>query len=170
MSQTRIYIAGPWSWRRYLRGFAKIVDALPGYDVVSRWLDDDSEQSNLFVPGEDGGLQVVADEDQRRILRAAARRDLDDLSVCDELVLFTGRSNGYAGSMTHGRSVEFGFVLGMQIDSVIVVGEPDSIFHLLGGYDNTSVIAVETEEDALRLLRAASDVTSKWYGMREAVS
>lgn len=122
----RVYVAGRFSRRHEFRRFA---DALTtaGHSITSRWLY--SEDHHLEL----GGTPSPA--------ATAAARDLEDVRAATVCVAFTERSGRRQGR--GGRHVELGVALALGL-RLIVVGDPEHIFHLL-----PEVERVATAEAAL---------------------
>jgi nucleoside 2-deoxyribosyltransferase len=119
----RAYLAAPYAARPQIREYAEDLMHL-GIDVVASWLDEEHE-INAGTTGSAPGL------DPAEVARHAAT-DLDDIERCDVLVLFTARALGLDPADVHsgGRHVETGYALAKDIP-VIVVGEPENVFHRL---------------------------------------
>lgn len=135
----RAYLAAPYAAREQVRGYAlDLVNV--GVDVTASWLDETGE-INAGTTGSAPGL------DPAEVARHAAT-DLDDIERCDVLVLFTAASLGMtpADAASGGRHVETGYALAKGIP-VIVVGEPENVFHQLEKGINLKLDSY-TKEDA----------------------
>jgi nucleoside 2-deoxyribosyltransferase len=119
----RAYLAAPYPARPMLRYYAEDLMHI-GIDVVASWLDEEHE-INAGTTGSAPGL------DPAEVARHAAT-DLDDIERCDVLVVFTARALGLDPAEVHsgGRHVETGYALAKGTP-VIVVGEPENVFHRL---------------------------------------
>jgi hypothetical protein len=133
----KVYLAGRFSRRHEFKQIADQITAA-GHRVTSRWLDSDEHHLEL----DSGQLPAVA----------AAVRDLDDVRAATVCIAFTEEPGGPQGR--GGRHVELGaaLALGMQ---VIVVGDPEHIFHLLPG-----VRQVDSAEAALAALGEVTAVAA----------
>lgn len=103
----KIYLAGAWSRREELRGYADDVGLLGLEECVSRWL----------------WVEEQEDQPPEADLDRYAEMDIEDVRSCDLLVLFSGGGRG-------GRHVETGVALALG-KPVLVVGERENIFHHL---------------------------------------
>lgn len=119
----RAYLAAPYAAREQIRGYAEDLVRI-GLDVTASWLDEE----HVITPGTTGAALAL---DQAEVARHAAT-DLDDIARCDVLVLFTAQALGLdpAEAASGGRHVETGYALAKGIP-VIVVGEPENVFHRL---------------------------------------
>ncbi len=115
---TTIYLAGPYSSRDLLAGYRDELIRV-GYKVRARWLDG-AHETDLGVDVE----TPLADRQRW------AREDLADVNECDVLVAFTSAAVG-GGGHSGGRHVETGYALGCRNKQVILVGEPENVFHWL---------------------------------------
>lgn len=118
----KAYLSAPTARAEELRAYAEELTALD-VEVVSRWLTTLGKQE----PG-----------------RAAAQ-DVADLRRADVFIAFTGTA---AAPGRGGRHVELGIALAHEIP-VIVVGDPEHLFHHLAGVD-----VVDDWPAALQRLRA----------------
>jgi hypothetical protein len=110
----KFYLASRYGRRDELRGYAALLTH-QGHEVTSRWLTGEHESNEL----------MASDEEKRRW----ATEDLCDLLAADWFVFFS-ESGIQAGSARGGRNVEFGYALGAA-KNIVVVGEPENIFHCL---------------------------------------
>lgn len=113
-----VYIAGRFSRRDEFNGYAERLRAL-GYRVEARWLVEEHEWYGEM------------DEDARDAARGFARDDLEDVAAADIVLVFTEPPNP-GGRNRGGRHVEYGIAIGLHKD-IIVVGEPENVFHHLSG-------------------------------------
>lgn len=121
----KVYIAAPYAARDRIRVMADQVRGM-GVEVTSSWLDEQAEVND--------GTTGAAPELDDRAVSDAARRDLDDVDRSNLLVLLTGAIAGERDSKSGGRHVETGYALARGIP-VLVVGEPENIFHRLARVD-----------------------------------
>lgn len=119
----RAYLAAPYAARDRVRDYARDLARI-GIDVTASWLDEQHE----INAGTTGAATAL---DPAEVARHAAT-DLDDIERCDVLVLFTAASLGLdqADVPSGGRHVETGYALAKGVP-VIVVGEPENVFHRL---------------------------------------
>ena len=119
----RVYLAGPYAARAQLRGHAAELKRI-GFTVSSSWLDE-THEIGVGTTGPAVGL-TDAEADMH------ATTDLDDVDRSDVLVLITAAQADMVGGTgsSGGRHVETGFAIA-QRTPVIVVGEPEHIFHRL---------------------------------------
>ena len=115
----KIYLAGPYRSRAQLQRFAAELTAL-GFDVTSRWL----EETHEINAGTEGAAPALPDA----VVAAHAETDLIDIEISEALVLFTSAYVGVEGG--GGRHVETGYAIARS-KPVIVVGEPENVFHRL---------------------------------------
>ncbi len=133
----RVYLAGRFSRRDEFKAIAEQISAA-GHEVTSRWL-----------YSEDHHLEL----DRRQLPAvAAAARDLDDVRAATVCIAFTEEPDGPQGR--GGRHVELGAAIALGL-RVIVVGDPEHIFHLL-----PSVAQVGSVDDALAVLDGAVAVAA----------
>jgi nucleoside 2-deoxyribosyltransferase len=102
-----IYLAGRFSRRDEFNGYAVRLRSW-GFTVDARWLVEDHE----WYGEQDAGAREAA--------RRFALDDLEDVTRADIVLVFTGRH------------VEYGIALGQGKD-IVVVGEPENVFHNLTG-------------------------------------
>jgi nucleoside 2-deoxyribosyltransferase len=105
----KIYIAGPFDQRPYLRRVRERLWAM-GYEVTARWLDEPAKPPYML---------------QEAFERQTAIKDFCDISESDLLILDLRRP-----STTGGRLVEFGFALA-KLKAIYLIGEAESIFFRL---------------------------------------
>jgi nucleoside 2-deoxyribosyltransferase len=115
---TRVYLAGRFSRRDEFNGYADRLRAR-GFVVDARWLVEEHEWY-----GERDEAAIIA-------ARSFATDDLEDVLRADIVLVFTEPVNP-GGRNRGGRHVEFGIALGQGKD-IIVVGEPENVFHNLAG-------------------------------------
>lgn len=115
----KVYLAGPYGSRDKLRRYAsELKDA--EIECMSSWL----EETHEINAGTQGAAIALADE----VVAAHAETDLIDINLSDVLVLFTSSYVGVEGG--GGRHVETGYAIARSMP-VIVVGEPENVFHRL---------------------------------------
>ncbi|MEM9565524.1 MAG: hypothetical protein AAGA93_23075 [Actinomycetota bacterium] len=107
MALDSVYLAARFERRDELNGYRAELEAA-GLEVTSRWLTDPTPE--------------LTDEAWRQL----AAKDVEDIRRAGGLVLFA-ESGGSGGG---GRQVEFGVALGFG-KRLIVVGEPENLFHRL---------------------------------------
>lgn len=135
----RAYIAAPYAAREQIKRYATELDQI-GYQVTSRWLDEPHD----INPTTTGAALALSDTEAN----TAARNDLDDIDGSDIFVVITAREcTGLEAqrSTSGGRHVETGYALARGI-SVIVVGDPENIFHrmqLVTGVDDWHDAVIE---------------------------
>lgn len=139
-----IYLAGRYSRRAELRGYAHQLEVAGVGEVTARWLVEDHEW--------DGA------EDQLLLAGRLAGDDVDDLRGADLVVVFTegpqpgGRNRG-------GRHVEYGLALERWIRNEVrlaIVGPAENVFHSL-------VPRFASWPDALRHLVAELDPVERHH-------
>lgn len=118
-----VYLAGPYSSRDILRDYREQLTRV-GYKVRARWLDGGHEVA------ENPTVEAEADSAERA---RWAHEDLEDVRACNMLIAFTSAAvgGGHAG-VSGGRHIETGYALG-QHKYVMLVGEPENVFHWLPG-------------------------------------
>lgn len=116
----RVYLAGPYAARDKLRVYR---DELQRSDIecTSSWLAETHEINNQTTGAATGLTDAEVD--------GHARMDLADIDRSDVLVLFANAYLG-KGSASGGKHVETGYALARG-RRVIVVGEPENVFHRL---------------------------------------
>ena len=123
----RVYLAARYRRREELRRRAGELAAL-GHEITSRWIR--------------GGHSASGDLDDP-LWAEYARDDFEDVAAADAVVCFLEPNGGGSG----GRHAEFGMALAWG-KRVIVVGEPEHLFHTL-----PSVEPYPTWSEALDALR-----------------
>ncbi len=119
----RVYLAAPYGSRETVRDYATQLTRI-GFTVTSTWL----AETHDITPGTEGAAVELTDEQVAK----HARDDLRDIDKSDLLVLFTSASVGVEGG--GGRHVETGYALSQLGPAhVIVVGEPENVFHRMTG-------------------------------------
>lgn len=118
MSGYLVYIAGRFSRRDEFNGYAAQLRSW-GYDVDARWL---VENHEWYGEGDAEALAAA---------RGFATDDLEDVTRADIVLVFTEPPNP-GGRNRGGRHVEYGIALGQGKD-IIVVGQPENVFHNLRG-------------------------------------
>ena len=122
MTLESVYLSARFERRDELNGYRAELEAA-GLEVTSRWLTDPTPE--------------LTDEAWRQL----ATKDVEDVRRAAGLVLFAEPGGGGGG-----RHVEFGVALGLD-KRVIVVGEPENLFHRLD-----AVEVVPTWEDAFKAI------------------
>ena len=112
-SKPKLYLAGRYSRRRELLGYADRLKDL-GYEVTSRWLQGSHE----------GGY-----EDDTDWVRYATE-DLLDIFSADGIVCFTEGRRDIPGKARGGRHVEAGIAIGLSMP-IFVVGPRENVFYHL---------------------------------------
>lgn len=132
----KVYLAGPYAARELLGEYAiELADI--GISVTSRWL----LETHDITPGTQKAAVDLSDEE----VSAHAIADLADVEAADVLVLFTAANVGFEGG--GGRHVETGVAIALN-KPVVVVGEPENVFHRMG----FGVRLVQDWPDAVRAL------------------
>lgn len=117
----KIYLAAPYASRDAIRTYAAEIRSI-GITVTSSWLDEEHE----INAGTEGAATSLTDEQVDK----HAQADLRDIRESDLLVLFTAAYVGTEGG--GGRHVETGIALALN-KPVLVVGEPENVFHRTTG-------------------------------------
>jgi hypothetical protein len=140
-----VYVAAPFQHKKLAAEFAREIDLIPGYKVKSRWLLEGKHE----LP--DG--QSWTSPEARPLAIRFANEDVEDVKSSDIFVLLA--HPGY--NVSQGRNVELGLALAW-CDEVLIVGEPESIFHLGELYAATAYTYLfESMSKALDYLRETSD-------------
>lgn len=135
----RIYIAGQYARKLELREYAKQAEAA-GIKVGADWLME-SEDPNSSL-----------NESTEAVLAKYAQKDYWDIGACDAMVFFAEDQNNQPPRGGH--HVEFGIALAMG-KPILVVGDPENIFHYTPGfhidfYENWSSALVALENLDMR--------------------
>jgi hypothetical protein len=127
-----VYIAGRYQDREELRDFAKHLEAVGDYKVISSWLHED------YPP-------TVAMKDLTpHDMHLMAEKDIEEIQDANLMVLFS--QSDTAPTYRNGRLVEFGVALSVGM-TVFVVGPAENIFFHCDG-----VHLYPTKEDVLQAL------------------
>lgn len=121
---TRFYIAGPYCARDRIRELAEDLQRVTGWTPTASWLNEPYEVNE----GTTGAATDLSDE----VIHQHAVEDLWDVSRADVFILLTQKFLGVEGmaGASGGRHIETGFALA-ELIPVVVVGEPENIFHRL---------------------------------------
>jgi hypothetical protein len=125
----RVYLAAPFEWIDRMKAYAQELRAL-GFEVTSRWLDEQDKGGETDLTDEDGGTQL----DKKELGVSFVIRDIRNILSADTIVEF----NPGKALVRNTRLAEFGgaFFLGKQC---IVIGPEnpkhknriDTVFALL---------------------------------------
>jgi nucleoside 2-deoxyribosyltransferase len=115
-----VYLAAPYGSRDTIAGYAAELTSI-GITVTSSWLAEKHEIND----GTQGAATALSDDQ----VADHANTDLREVRDSDVLVLFTAAAVGVEGG--GGRHVETGAALALG-KPVLVVGEPENVFHRLG--------------------------------------
>lgn len=133
MNPTKVYLAGQYSRRRELAGYAQDLRGI-GVEVTSTWLQKGERDAV------DDGHVITAEKDDQILW---ANENLLDVLACDVLVAFSEPE----GTLSRGnRHIEFGMALGAG-KQLVVVGPREMVFHHLEG-----VYQYDTWNEALEAL------------------
>lgn len=134
----KVYLAAPYAARDSIRDKAAQLKRI-GFTVTSTWLQE-THEINAGTVGP--ALALNPSETESHV-----RTDVKDVLGSDLLVVFTNDTAGVASS-SGGRHVETGIAMSKGIP-VVVVGQPENIFHR-----STYCLVVPTWEEALVELAA----------------
>lgn len=154
----RAYLAAPYVAREQVADFARELVEV-GLDVTASWISEDHE----ITPGTLGAAPALTGEEVAR----HAATDLDDIERCDVLIVFTAAALGLAieDCASGGRHVETGYALAKGVP-VIVVGEPENVFHRLDHAgpraDEWWLQRVPEWADAVAELQRRVDEAQRW--------
>jgi nucleoside 2-deoxyribosyltransferase len=151
----RVYIAAPYAAREQVRGYTEELVRI-GFTSSASWVKETLEIGSGTV----GAATDLADGEAARL----ADVDLKDVERSDILVLITAAQADMIGGKgsSGGRHVETGYAMALG-KPVIVVGEPEHLFHRLG---RACTVVPNWHEALIELssrlvtLTAASDITS----------
>jgi|SRR5208283_18552 len=125
----RIYLAAPFEWIDKMKGYAEQLRAL-GYEVTSRWLDEQDKGGDTDMTDADGGTQL----DKMDQVIGFAVRDVRNILSSDTLIEF----NPGKALVRNTRLAEFGGALFLGKQTIVIGPENpkhknriDSIFVLL---------------------------------------
>lgn len=121
----KAYLAAPYAARDIVREYADELRSI-GYTITSSWLDEKHEINSGTT-----GAATSLDDAQ---VAAHAHQDLIDIHKADVVVLFTAAAFAHLDggtSTSGGRHVETGYAIALDLP-VLVVGEPENVFHRLG--------------------------------------
>jgi nucleoside 2-deoxyribosyltransferase len=120
----RVYLAAPYAARAQVRTYRDELVRV-GFSVTSSWLDETHEIGSGTV----GAATDLPPDD----VAAHASIDLYDIDRSDLLVVLTADQSDMVGGTgtSGGRHVETGYAIGKGLP-VLVVGEPENVFHRLG--------------------------------------
>lgn len=127
---TTVYLAGPYAARDLINGYATELRSML-IDVTSSWLSD----TIAIAPGTLGAAADLTDDQARQ----HADTDLTEVANSDVLILITESVAGVPGT-TGGRHVQTGIALGCGLE-VVIVGEPENIFHRLSAKEGVHLVA-----------------------------
>lgn len=116
----RVYLAAPYGAREEVLGLASDLYSR-GMTCSSSWL----AETHEINPGTEGAAPALSDAQ----VALHATDDLVDILSSQALVLFTAAYLGVEGG--GGRHIETGYAMATGIP-VIVVGEPENVFHRMG--------------------------------------
>ncbi len=135
---TAVYLAGPYAARARLNGFAGDLRTML-VDVTASWLD----ETHDIAPGT---VDAATDLSDAEVARHAVT-DIEDIANADLLILITADVAGVPAATSGGRHVETGVAIASGIP-VLVVGQPENVFHRLGAAEQ--VYLADDWEHALR--------------------
>lgn len=143
----RVYLAAPYQSRDQIKTYGQELERI-GFTVTSSWLDEKHDINE--------GTTGAATELSTQEVATHAAADLADIDRSQLLVLFTEAAVGHRGG--GGRHVETGYAIAKTIP-VLVVGEPENVFHRLG---RVAAVVPDWHEAVIelssRLVRARRDI------------
>jgi hypothetical protein len=150
----RAYLAGRFSRRDEFRGYA---DRLRGWGFVvdARWL---VEEHEWYGERDEAAIDAA---------RQFATDDLEDVAAADVVLVFTEPPNA-GGRNRGGRHVEYGIALALAKD-IIVIGEPENVFHNLRGIlfvPNDQLHTVGTRIQHAASFEGVRDLLADWLYVR----
>jgi hypothetical protein len=126
----RIYLAAPFEWIDKMKAYAAQLRAL-GFEVTSRWLDEQDKGGDTDLTDEDGGTQL----DKTELAIQFAVRDIRNILVADTIIEF----NPGKALVRNTRLAEFGGALFLGKQCIVIGPENpkhknriDTVFVLLG--------------------------------------
>ena len=127
----RIYLAAPFEWIDRMKAYAEQLRAL-GFEVTSRWLDDQDKGGETDLTADDGSTQLEGDKTSLAI--SYAIRDIRNILVSDTIIEF----NPGKALVRNTRIAELGGALFLGKQCIVIGPENpkhktriDSIFVLL---------------------------------------
>ena len=128
----RIYLAAPFEWIDRMKAYAQQLRAL-GFEVTSRWLDDQDKGGETDLTTDDGSTQLEGDKTALAI--SYAIRDIRNILISDTVIEF----NPGKALVRNTRIAELGGALFLGKQCIVIGPENpkhktriDSIFVLLG--------------------------------------
>src|SRR5271154_1596801 len=125
----RIYLAAPFDWIDRMKAYAEQLRAL-GFEVTSRWLDEQDKGGETDLTDEDGGTQL----DKTELAISFAVRDIRNILASDTIIEF----NPGKALVRNTRLAEFGGALFLGKQCIVIGPENpkhhsriDTIFVLL---------------------------------------
>lgn len=116
----KVYLAAPYGARDFARTLADDLRS-NGCEITSTWL----SESHEITPGTERAATDLTDE----VVRAHVLNDFKDIREANLFILLTAAVCGTEGG--GGRHVETGYAMA-QYTPVVVVGEPENVFHRMG--------------------------------------
>lgn len=127
----RIYLAAPFEWIDRMKSYAQQLRAL-GFEVTSRWLDDQDKGGETDLTQEDGSTNL--EQDKMALAIGYAVRDIRNILVSDTVIEF----NPGKALVRNTRLAEFGGALFLGKQCIVIGPENpkhrsriDTIFVLL---------------------------------------
>jgi len=128
----RIYLAAPFEWIDRMKAYAEQLRAL-GFEVTSRWLDEQDKGGETDLTTEDGSTNL--EQDKKALAIGYGIRDIRNILAADTVIEF----NPGKALVRNTRLAEFGGALFLGKQCVVVGPENskhknriDTIFVLLG--------------------------------------
>lgn len=149
----RVYLAAPYGSRDIVREYALQLTRI-GFEVTSSWLNEQHE----INAGTQHAASALSDDQ----VSGHAYDDLRDVERSHLFVLFTATAVGVEGG--GGRHIETGyFVATAGASNIVVVGEPENIFHRMA----TVTVVADWHEAVVEL---SSRPASEWRGRARSVT
>src|SRR5271163_282507 len=127
----RIYLAAPFEWIDRMKAYARQLRAL-GFEVTSRWLDDQDKGGETDLTTEDGSTNL--EQDKKTLAIGYAIRDIRNILLADTMIEF----NPGKALVRNTRLAEFGGALFLGKQCIVIGPENpkhknriDTIFVLL---------------------------------------